>query len=193
MLKTLKEDLRIFSEKHAEQGFSKYLYYPEARVIILFRCSQWCYQHSLKPISYLLTNLNDLLHGVWIGPRVVAGKGLFLGHPRGLLINPETKIGNYCTIINQVTIGGSAVVIEDFVEIGAGAKVISTSNRPVTVGAHSIIGAGAVVTRSVPPFSIVVGVPAIVIKTKQLNAWMEEHPYYQHCLDDVSNQYVSYK
>lgn len=184
MFSFLKEDLRVFSEKHPDQGVFKYFYYPEARVILLFRMSQWCYQHSLKPIAYLLTNLNDFVHGVWIGPRVIAGKGLFLGHPRGVLINPETKIGEYCTIINQVTIGGPTVVIEDFVEIGAGAKVISTPQRPVTIGTHSIIGAGAVVTKSAPPFSILAGVPAKVIKTKCLSDWLDEHPYYKKCFDE---------
>ena len=34
----------------------------------------------------------------------------------------------------------------------------------VTVGDHSVIGAGAVVTRSIPPYSIAVGSPAKVIK-----------------------------
>jgi serine O-acetyltransferase len=177
----LKEDLRIFSEKH-HQNIFKYLYYPDVRVIIIFRLSQWCFQHYLKPFSYILTNLNDFLHGVWIGPKVVAGKGLFLGHPRGVVISPDTIIGEYCTIINQVTIGGPSVIIEDFVEIGAGAKVISTPQRPVVIGAHAIIGAGAVVTQSVPPYSIVVGVPAKVIKLKDLSAWLEERPYYKNTI-----------
>ena len=183
MFVCIKEDLRIISEKHPDQGFFKYFYYPDVRVVVLFRMSQWCYQHSLKPLSYLLTNLNDFLHGVWIGPRVIAGKGLFLGHPRGVVINPETVIGEYCTIINQVTIGGPSVMIEDFVEIGAGAKVISTSQRPISIGRHSIIGAGAVVTKSAPPFSILAGVPAKVIKTKNLSDWLDEHPYYKKCID----------
>jgi serine O-acetyltransferase len=113
---------------------------------------------------------------------VVAGKGLFLGHPRGVVISPDTIIGEYCTIINQVTIGGPSVIIEDFVEIGAGAKVISTPQRPVVIGAHAIIGAGAVVTQSVPPYSIVVGVPAKVIKLKDLSAWLEERPYYKNTI-----------
>ncbi|MBV8635688.1 MAG: hypothetical protein JO002_14435 [Burkholderiaceae bacterium] len=179
MFEYLKEDLRIFSEKHADQGVFKYFYYPEVRVVILFRMSQWCYSHHLKPVAYLLTNLNDFFHGVWIGPRVKAGKGLFLGHPRGIVINPETVLGDYVTIINQVTIGGDLVVVGDFVEIGAGAKVISAAHRPVTIGAHSIIGAGAVVTRSAPPFSILAGVPAKSIKVKNLADWLGEHPYYK--------------
>lgn len=179
MLNDLKEDLRIFSEKH-HQNIFKYFYYPDVRVILIFRLSQWCFHHHLKPIAYILTNLNDFFHGVWIGPKVVAGKGLFLGHPRGVVMSPNTIIGEYCTIINQVTIGGPSVIIEDYVEIGVGAKIISTTKRPVVIGAHSIIGAGAVVTQSVPPLSIVVGVPARVIKQKNISEWLEERPYYKN-------------
>lgn len=176
-------DVSIFKAKQPG-GLAKFLYFPDIRVVFLFRLSQWFFTHHLKPLAYLLTNLNDLLHGVWIGPRVIAGEGFSLGHPRGIVINPETQIGRYVTLINQVTLGGPQVVIEDFVEIGAGAKIISTKDRPVTIGAHSIIGAGAIVTRSVPPFSIVAGVPARVIKQKQLALWLEEHPYYKNFIQD---------
>lgn len=85
-------------------------------------------------------NLNDFLHGVWIGPRVNAGKGLSLGHPRGIVINPTTTIGNYCTIINQVTLGGPEVTLEDFVEIGAGAKLlVSEESLQLVEGIQSLV------------------------------------------------------
>lgn len=183
MFSILKEDLRIFSEKHSSQGFIKYLYYPDVRVIIIFRLSQWCYKHHLKPIAYILTNLNDFFHGVWIGPKVVAGKGLVLGHPRGVVMSPDTVIGEYCTIINQVTIGGPSVVIEDFVELGAGSKVISTPERPVKIGEHCVVGAGAVVVKTAAPYSVLAGVPAKLIKKKSLSLWLEDRPYYKDLID----------
>ncbi|MFP4354800.1 MAG: acyltransferase [Phycisphaerae bacterium] len=48
------------------------------------------------------------------------------------------------------------IVIEDNVWIGAGAMVLAG----VTVGANSIVAAGAVVTRDVPPDSVAMGIPA---------------------------------
>ena len=52
------------------------------------------------------------------------------------------------------------VVIEDDVWIGTRAIIL----HGVTIGRGAIVGAGAVVTKSVPPYAIVGGVPARVIK-----------------------------
>ncbi|WP_192763865.1 sugar O-acetyltransferase [Actinomadura algeriensis] len=52
------------------------------------------------------------------------------------------------------------IVIEDNVWIGGGAIVLAG----VTIGANSVIGAGAVVTRDVPPDVVAVGSPARVIR-----------------------------
>lgn len=53
----------------------------------------------------------------------------------------------------------AAVRIEDYVWLGEGVMVL----KGVSIGERSIIGAGSVVTRSIPPFSIAVGNPAKVI------------------------------
>ncbi len=52
------------------------------------------------------------------------------------------------------------VVIEDDVWIGARAVIL----RGVTVGRGAIVGAGSIVTKSVPPYAIVVGSPAKVLR-----------------------------
>lgn len=55
---------------------------------------------------------------------------------------------------------GSPIVLEDEVWIGAGAIVLAG----VTVGRGSVVGAGAVVTKNVPPRTVVAGVPAREIR-----------------------------
>jgi len=52
------------------------------------------------------------------------------------------------------------IVIEDEAWIGANAVITAG----VTVGKHSVVAAGAVVTKDIPPYSIAVGNPARVIK-----------------------------
>jgi acetyltransferase-like isoleucine patch superfamily enzyme len=53
------------------------------------------------------------------------------------------------------------VVIEDDVWIGAKASIMPG----VTIGRGSVVGTAAVVTKDVPPFSVVAGVPARIVKT----------------------------
>lgn len=55
------------------------------------------------------------------------------------------------------------IVIGDDVWVGYGAQVMAG----VTIGSHSIIGAGAVVTHDVPEYSVAVGVPARVIRDRR--------------------------
>ena len=108
-----------------------------------------------------------------------------------VVIGHHTRIGLHNTIIGPVTVGNHVnlaqgitvtalnhnfadaslrideqgvstlpVTIEDDVWIGANAVVLPG----VTVGTHSVVAAGAVVSRDVPPYSLVAGVPAKVIK-----------------------------
>jgi acetyltransferase-like isoleucine patch superfamily enzyme len=55
-------------------------------------------------------------------------------------------------------------LVETFVRKGASIGSSSTIMCGVTIGENAIVGAGAVVTRDVPPDSIVAGVPAKIIK-----------------------------
>jgi serine O-acetyltransferase len=97
----------------------------------------------------------------------IAG-GLLIPHPNGIVIHPDAVIGPNCLILQQVTIGsrGSGTrmtpVVEGHVDIGAGAKILGG----VRLGAHSRIGANAVVLCDVPPGCSAIGVPAAVRCTR---------------------------
>jgi acetyltransferase-like isoleucine patch superfamily enzyme len=62
--------------------------------------------------------------------------------------------------INEQGVSARPVVIEDDVWIGANVSIMPG----VTIGTHSVVAAGAVVTKDVPPHTLVAGVPAIVKK-----------------------------
>jgi len=61
--------------------------------------------------------------------------------------------------------GRNYVVLEDHVWLGAGATVL----KGVTIGHDSVVAAGAVVTRDVPPMTLVAGVPARIVR--KLDGW----------------------
>ena len=53
------------------------------------------------------------------------------------------------------------VVVEDYAYIGTGAIIKQgTADEPLVIGEGSVVGMGAVVNRSVPPFTVVAGNPA---------------------------------
>ena len=63
------------------------------------------------------------------------------------------------TIISQ-GVNTSEIIIEDDVWIGANSVILAG----ITIGKHSVIGAGSIIIRDIPPYSIVVGNPGKIIK-----------------------------
>jgi acetyltransferase-like isoleucine patch superfamily enzyme len=79
----------------------------------------------------------------------------------------------------QVAILDQPVLQNGPVEIGEGSWLgHNACILGVRIGRHCVVGANAVVTRDVPDFSVVVGVPAIIIKRFDINSgvWKPTHP-----------------
>jgi sugar O-acyltransferase (sialic acid O-acetyltransferase NeuD family) len=74
-------------------------------------------------------------------------------------IGHDTIVKKYCSLMPAVNISGE-VLIETMVYIGTGSKIINQLN----IGENVIIGAGSVVTKSIPSNCTAVGVPAKPIK-----------------------------
>jgi len=81
-------------------------------------------------------------------------------------LNPYSYVAHDCRIGDFVTFAPAAhcngrVVIEDYAYIGSAAVIKQgTEDKPMTIGKGAVVGMGAVVTKSVPPFTTVVGNPA---------------------------------
>jgi serine O-acetyltransferase len=105
--------------------------------------------------------------GCWLPPTAVIGRNCSLGYGGlAVIISAKAVIGSNVEIGSGVVVGGNArqsgaPTIEDDVYIGAGAKVLG----PIVVGRGSVIAANCVVLKSVPPRSVVAGIPGEVVRS----------------------------
>lgn len=77
----------------------------------------------------------------------------------------DCVIGDYVTFAPRVNCNGN-VHIGDDVYVGTGASIIQGSpGEPLTIGSGAVIGMGSVVTKPVPPKTLVVGNPARAVRT----------------------------
>lgn len=129
-------------------------------------------------------------------------QGADVGYNNRLLINNigddpfMIKIGSHCTIAPEVTLlthdGGTWVFTQEKPDLQKFGKIEILDNcfigfratimPDMTIGPNSIVGACSVVTKDVPPETVVAGNPARVIcplskyKEKVLRAWQKQKP-----------------
>ena len=127
--------------------------------------------------------LSDLGKGIRIGDNVGIGEFAYIGGAGGVVIGSDTVVGQYFSVHpeNHVFTDLNLSIREQGVtragiEVGEGcwigAKVTLTDG--VSVGRHSVIAAGSVVTRSFPEYSIIGGVPARLLRSR-IDLKKDEH------------------
>ncbi len=95
---------------------------------------------------------------VIIGPVTIGNNVIFAQNIVASGLNHEYR--DVTIPIHEQKVTVAPIVVED--ECWIAANVVLTAG--VTVGKHSVVAAGAVVTKSIPPYSVAVGNPARVIK-----------------------------
>lgn len=176
MFKRINDDLQSVLERDpaARNKLEVFLNYSGLHAIWVHRISHRLWKAGFNFLARGLSQLARFFTGVEIHPGAVIGEKLFIDHGMGVVIGETAEIGNSVTLYHGVTLGGTSLkkvkrhpTLEDHVVVGAGAKVLGA----ITIGANSRIGANAVVIKSTPPDSVVVGVPGqIVVREHQ------EHP-----------------
>lgn len=127
---------------------------------------------SIRPSSYYGHDLGEGLtvgDGSAIGPYSWIGASGFVEIGRDVLLGPRVVIlpenhvfADETRTIKSQGVEREGIVIEDDCWLGANATILAG----VRVGRGSVVAAGAVVNRDVPPYSIVAGVPARVLKQR---------------------------
>ena len=98
------------------------------------------------------------LHNTIIGPVTI---GSHVNLAQGVVVTAlNHNFSDASTAIDQQGVDTRPVVIADDVWVGANAVILPG----VTIGRHSVVAAGAVVTHDVPEHTVVGGVPAKVIR-----------------------------
>ena len=115
--------------------------------------------YFMQPWNLRVGNYTHINRGCFIDCRGVVsiGNSVSISHKVNLVT------GSHDIHSNNMEYKRAPIHIEDFVFIGVGATVLSG----VTIGKGAVVCAGACVTKDVEPFSIVGGVPAKVIGTRQ--------------------------
>lgn len=106
--------------------------------------------------------MNAKILGIDGGGECIIGKNVMMAPEVIILTLNHKYIDMNCPIIMQGSYA-SKVVIEDDVWIGIRAIILPG----IKIGRGAVIGAGAVVTKDVPPYTVVGGVPAKIIKRRE--------------------------
>ncbi|MBN2118966.1 MAG: serine O-acetyltransferase [Anaerolineales bacterium] len=174
MFKTIHDDIQSVLDRDpaARNVVEVLLCYPGLHAIWAHRLSHRLWKSGLKLFARWISHLMRSLTGIEIHPGATIGHHFFIDHGMGVVIGETAEVGDHVTIYHGVTLGGTSLhktkrhpTIEADVVIGAGAKVLGA----ITIGANSRIGANAVVVKSAPPDSVIVGVPGQVVVRDQIS------------------------
>ena len=168
MFNTIRSDIQSVFDRDpaARTTLEILLCYPGLHAVWGHRISHWLWEHRLRLFARWFSQLMRGLTGIEIHPGAKIGPNLFIDHGMGVVIGETAEVGSCVTLYHGVTLGGTSLnkgkrhpTLEDGVVVGAGAKVLGA----IQIGSNSRIGANAVVVKSVPPDSVVVGVPGQVV------------------------------
>jgi serine O-acetyltransferase len=171
VLKAIREDLRAVFDRDpaATSWLEVVLTYAGFHAVLAYRVSHWLKTHRVPFLPRFISQAARILTGIEIHPSAIIGSGFFIDHGMGVVIGETAEIGNYVTLFQGVTLGGTGKergkrhpTLGSHVVVGAGAKILGG----ITVGDNVKIGANSVVLKNVSANSTVIGVPARVIKTQ---------------------------
>ncbi|SDG35017.1 serine O-acetyltransferase EpsC [Microbacterium sp. 77mftsu3.1] len=147
----------------ARGGAEIALLYPGLHAVWSHRVAHALWRRGRRFPARALSQVSRWLTGIEIHPGATIGRRFFIDHGMGVVIGETAEVGDDVMLYHGVTLGGRTrdggkrhPTLEDGVAVGAGAKILG----PIVIGAHSVIGANAVVTKDAPADSVLVGVPA---------------------------------
>lgn len=170
LVKRITEDLHAVFERDpaATSRWEVLLAYSGFHALLAHRLAHWLWGKQIPIIPRLISQFARWVTGIEIHPGAQIGRGFFIDHGMGVVIGETAVIGDFVTLFQGVTLGGTGKergkrhpTLGNHVVVGAGAKVLGN----ITIGDFVKVGANSVVLRSVPSNSTVIGIPGRIIKT----------------------------
>lgn len=172
--KIIKADAYRYTGSFSNKAMIK-LYYktPGFKYTCKMRFAKFCKVNKcwniMFPLSYLCYRHAMIKYGIGIPYMTTIGKGFYIGHFGGIVVNSNVIIGDNVNLSHGVTIGqggddnakGCPYIFNN-AYIGPNSTIIGK----ITIGKDSAVGANAFVDKDVPEHVTVGGVPARVISQK---------------------------
>lgn len=143
-----------------------FLYFKGYMAVQTHRCAHSLYNSGRDLVAFHLQNRSSELFGVDINPAATIGHGIMLDHATGFVMGETARIGNDCSVLQGVTLGGTGKSHEDRhpkigdrVLLGAGASILGN----IRIGDGAKVAAGSVVLKPVEDNCTVAGVPAVPV------------------------------
>ena len=170
MFSTIQQDLRAVFDRDpaARTTLEVFLTYAGFQALLAHRLAHRLWKMRLRLVGRLVSQVARWVTGVEIHPGALIGHGFFIDHGMGVVIGETAEIGDYVTLFQGVTLGGTGKekgkrhpTLGSHVVVGSGAKVLGN----IRIGDSVKIGANSVVLRSVPSNSTVTGIPGRIVKS----------------------------
>ena len=140
-----------------------FLFFKGFQALQTHRVAHWLWNEGRDTLAFFFQSRNSELFNVDIHPAVRIGSGVMFDHATGIVIGETAVVGDDCSILQGVTLGGTGKEFGDRhpkigngVLVSVGAKVLGNIN----IGDGARIGAGSVVLQNVDENCTVAGVPA---------------------------------
>ena len=185
----MKEEVASIRERDpaASSDLEVALLYSGYHAVLAYRIAHMLHVKGYTTAARAISQSAKLFPGIEKHPGATIGKGLFIDHGTGVVIGETAEIGDNCTLYQGVTLGGTGKdvgkrhpTLGNNVMVGAGAKILG----PFKVGDNSKIAANAVVLSEVPSDSTAVGIPARIVKRRNIKCDLDQ----VHIPDPVSQE-----
>lgn len=157
-----------------------FLFFKGYKALQSYRFSHTLWNAGRRELAHLCQSRISEVFSVDIHPAARIGRGVMLDHATGLVIGETAVVGDDCSFLHGVTLGGTGKVTGDRhpkignnVVIGCNASILGN----IVIGDNCKIGSGTIVVKSMAPGTTIVGTAGRVIEPKPTMDHVPGHPH----------------